>query len=92
MVSQLNSAASIYSSEQLQAPQGFDDFVTTAANTNGTKFTLSLSRFGKGTCTVAATSISCANDFPELGAVTFTTQSGAVIGNITCSTAKGGNC
>jgi|SRR6478609_10751886 len=75
LVSQLNSAQSIYTDRNTTSPKGFPDFVTTSAllplSTQGAtyKYTLSVLNFGTqlhaGICSVSNTTITCANAFKD---------------------------
>ncbi len=81
-VSQLNSAAAMYTAKQMTTPNGFDDFITNGAIAAGDEFTLSTSTLGDGSCTIAAGAVTCATAFDKLGAVTYTWTSGAVTHNV----------
>ena len=90
LISQLTSAAAIYTAQTASTPNGFNNFVVQTGNPVGNQ-TLSLARFGTvpGTCTVAANTINCAGTFntPGMTPVVYTWNTGS----ITC-TAAGQPC
>lgn len=79
-VSQLNSAAAMYTAKQMTSPNGFTDFVSAAAL--GPNQTISTQTLGDGTCTVNAASITCATAFNKIGSITYTWNNGAITHNI----------
>ena len=81
-VSQLNSASAMYTAKQMTTPDDFADFVTSAAIASGDEFTISTSTLGDGTCTVAASTVTCATAFDKLGAVTYTWTDGSITHNV----------
>lgn len=76
MVSQLTTAAGIYTTEQGETPDDFDDFVTNDATATKPK-TISLKSFGGGTCQASGTTIrNC--KFKKWDDVVYTWNSGQV--------------
>ncbi len=81
-VSQLNSAAAMYTAAQMATPNGFNDFVKQTPIVAADDQTISLQTLGDGSCTVAAATITCATAFTDLGAVTYTWTNGAITHNV----------
>ncbi len=75
-VSQLNSAAAMYTAKQMTTPAGFDDFVSTGAATGA--YTLSTQTLGAGSCSVAAATVDCTSAFSKLTDATYTWNNGAI--------------
>lgn len=94
VLSQLNSAASIYTAEQETAPTGFTDFVTNEAiGTERTKYVLSLKNIGntesENLCEITPATITCPNGpdskFPKLpGPVTYAFNQGVNTFTVSC--------
>ncbi len=82
-VSQLNSAASMYTAKQMASPDGFDDFVKTGAIAVADTQTLSTATLGAGSCTVAAAAINCTSAFNKLTAATYAWNNGAITSTVT---------
>ncbi|MBK8190857.1 MAG: prepilin-type N-terminal cleavage/methylation domain-containing protein [Vampirovibrionales bacterium] len=83
-VSQLNSAAAMYTAKQMTSPIGFTNFVKAAALATGDAQTISTATLGKGGCTVAAATITCAKGttFSKTNAV-YTWDNGAITAAVT---------
>ncbi len=91
LVSQLSSAASIYTAEQAATPNQFSDFVTTAATPTG-QFSISVNGFTSptGLCTVAGANINCgATAFKKYTDVKYVYNAGGII--TVTGTPTGGN-
>lgn len=76
MISNLTSAAAIYTTEQGSTPNGFNNYVIgtgTAAAPN----TISLQTFGRGTCAVSATQVSGCS-FNHYGTVIYNWNNGQI--------------
>jgi prepilin-type N-terminal cleavage/methylation domain-containing protein len=86
-VSQLNSAAAMYTAQNSTAPTGFTQFVKSTALANGDTQTISVAIFGPNsrngqTCNVADAQITCANAFNNLSTATYSWNNGAITANI----------
>ncbi len=90
LVSQLSSAASIYTAEQAATPRRFTDFVTTAAVPTG-PYTISVNGFTspQGQCTVAGRRIICGGTaFKKYANVRYTYNASGVV-TVTARPANG---
>ncbi len=84
-LSQLTSAAAIYTATALRTPVGFDEFVTPNVIVAGQDFTLSTANLGDttiGACAVAAAQIDCSGVFDQLTTVQYNFNGGAFTANI----------
>ncbi len=84
-VSQLNSSAAMYTAKQMASPNDFTDFVKVGVIAAGDDEVISTGTLGAGSCTVAATTITCTTAFSKLGAigpVTYTWTNGAITANV----------
>ena len=78
-VSQLNSAAAMYTAKQMTSPDDFTNFVKDAALAAADEQTISTATLGQGGCVTAANTITCAKGgpFKKVGA-TYTWANGAI--------------
>ncbi|MGE0199691.1 MAG: prepilin-type N-terminal cleavage/methylation domain-containing protein [Candidatus Melainabacteria bacterium] len=83
MMSQLSSAAAIYTAERAAVPTSFTQFVTASALTPTSTETISLQKFGPkastNPCTVAAATITCTQAFTKLTTATYAINAQGVI-------------